>query len=193
MTTIDARLPEDPVTSLEKEMATIHHQLAIVAPIETVYAAIASAEGIGAWWDNGTAVEGHPGLMLEHRAGEGQEMLKLKVLELTPNRRVVWECISRHPASSPASIWTGTQILFELSEQGGAASAVERESDPPGNFGRHVTTLDFQQTQCDPDSKYAGFNNFTWGQILNTLKRVCESPRCHMALSLVYNQYRLQK
>lgn len=43
-------------------------------------------------------------------------MVKLRVVELVPNKRVEWECISTHPKSSPASAWTGTHFVFEIVE-----------------------------------------------------------------------------
>ena len=44
-------------------------------------------------------------------------MVKLRVVELVPNKRVEWECISNHPKSSPASAWTGTHFIFEIAER----------------------------------------------------------------------------
>ena len=32
------------------------------------------------------------------------------------DKRVEWECISSHPVESPASDWTGTHVIFEISE-----------------------------------------------------------------------------
>ena len=38
-------------------MATIHHQVLINAPVEKVYQAISTADGIGTWWDKQTPTE----------------------------------------------------------------------------------------------------------------------------------------
>lgn len=32
------------------------------------------------------------------------------------DKRVEWECNSSHPVESPASAWTGTHVIFEISE-----------------------------------------------------------------------------
>src|SRR6185312_10627038 len=97
-------------------MATIYHQLPIDAPVAKVYEAISTAAGISTWWDKQTPVQTERGLVLEHDPGPEHGVVQLKVLELVPNKRVEWECISTHPKSSPASAWTGTQFTFELAE-----------------------------------------------------------------------------
>jgi uncharacterized protein YndB with AHSA1/START domain len=156
-------------------METIYHQLAIAVPVERVYAAISTHAGIGTWWDKQTPVQTDQGLVLEHSPGPKHGVVKLKVLELVPNKRVEWECISSHPPESPASAWTGTHFVFEISERESAAATVERECGATGARDEHVTTVDFRQTNYDESSKFAGFNNFAWGQVLTNIKSVCES------------------
>jgi uncharacterized protein YndB with AHSA1/START domain len=97
-------------------MSTIHHQLRINAPVARVYEAIATADGISTWWDRQTAVPADRSLVLEHNPGPEHGVVKLRVVELVPNTRIEWECISTHPPSSPASAWTGTHFLFEMAE-----------------------------------------------------------------------------
>ncbi len=138
-------------------MATIHHQVSIAAPVANVYKALATAGGIGTWWDKQTPTETDRGLVLEHNPGPEHGVVRLRVVELVPDKRVEWECISTHPESSPASAWTGTHFIFELAERGGA------------------TTLDFRQDGYDDRSVFLGSNNFAWGQVLQNLKQVVES------------------
>jgi uncharacterized protein YndB with AHSA1/START domain len=159
-------------------MATIYHQVAINAPAKKVYAAISTAEGIGTWWAEQTPVKRAEGLVLEHNPGPKHRVVRLQVLDLVPERRVEWKCISTHPAESPASVWTGTHFIFELSEGESAASIAERESGDAcrsRSSDHPITTLDFRQTGYDDTSRFAGFNNFAWGQVLSNLKRVVES------------------
>lgn len=156
-------------------MATVYHQLPIVASVERVYAALASAEGISTWWDKQTPVQTEQGLVLEHSPGERHGVVRLRVLDLTPNKRVEWECVSSHPSDSPASAWTGTHFIFEISEADSPASIVMRDCASADNSSKRITTLDFRQTNYDESSEYSGFNNFAWGQVLNNLKNVCEA------------------
>src|SRR5213596_2882729 len=117
-------------------MATIHHELSINAPVAKVYEALSLADKIGTWWDKQTPTQTDRGLVLEHNPGPEHGVVKLRVVELVPNKRVEWECISIHPQSSPASAWTGRHFTFELAERGG--------SDAPSGSGRNqdlTTTL----------------------------------------------------
>ena len=152
-------------------MATIHHQVAIAAPVARVYAAISTAEGIGTWWDRQTATETPQGLVLEHNPGPEHGAVKLRVVESIPDKRVEWECISTHPATSPASAWTGTRFVFELSERASPAARFLCPGQSP------ATTVDFRQVGYDERSEFAGFNNFAWGMVMQNLKQVVESQK----------------
>jgi uncharacterized protein YndB with AHSA1/START domain len=155
-------------------MSTIQHQLAIAASVSQVYAALSTAEGISTWWDKQTPVYTDRGLVLEHNPGPKHGVVRLRVVDLVPNRRVEWECVSRHPADSPASAWTGTRFIFELSEDESPASVAERDCAAAGE-ARRIVTVDFRQTGYDTNSVFFGFNNFAWASVLANLKKVCES------------------
>ena len=137
----------------------IHHELSINAPTSKVYEAIASAERIGTWWDKHTSVQTERGLVLEHNPGPEHGPVRFLVLESIPNRRVEWECISVHPASSPASAWTGTHFTFELEPRDQA----------------RATKLDFHQLGYDERSPFYQTNQAAWGEVLKSLKRAVEA------------------
>src|SRR5258705_7447250 len=122
-------------------MRTIQHQLLVNAPVARVYEAIATSDGISTWWDQQTARQTERGLVLEHNPGPEHGIVKLRVVELIPNQRVEWECISTHPPSSPASASTGTHFIFELARRGDRATA-----------------LDFRQTGYDERSAFFDSN-----------------------------------
>jgi hypothetical protein len=88
------------------------------------------------------------------------------VVELVPNKRIKWECISTHPKSSPASAWTGTHCIFELGSSSGSGYNQDR-----------ATILDFSQAGYDDQSEFFGSNNVAWGQVLQNLKHVVESQQ----------------
>jgi len=138
-------------------MATVHHRVLIEAPVARVFEAISSADRIGTWWDKQTAVRTDAGLVLEHDPGPQHGVVKLRVVEVVPNRRVEWECISTHPRTSPASAWTGTHFTFDLSASGAFAS------------------LDFHQTGYPEDSEFLEPNTAAWERVLENLKKVVES------------------
>jgi uncharacterized protein YndB with AHSA1/START domain len=147
-------------------MATLYHEVWINAPTAKVYQAIATADGIGAWWDEQTAVHTDQGVVLEHNPGPAHGTVKMKVLDLVEDTRVEWECISTHPRSSPASAWTGTHVIFEIGRRSVPPWATERTD---------MAIVNFRHSGWDEHSAYFGFCNFAWGQALQKLKQVCEA------------------
>jgi hypothetical protein len=95
----------------------------------------------------------------------------MRVLDTVQNRRVEWEIISTHPKRSPASAWTGTRIVFEITER-----------DQPGHWlgishgGPRMAVLDFRHSGWDEPSEFFGFCGFAGGETLRMLKRWCGSP-----------------
>ena len=151
-------------------MATIYHQVWINAPVAKVYEAISTADGLGSWWDKPNATKTDIGPVLEFSPGAEHGMLRAKVLERVQDKRVEWEFISTHPKSSPASAWTGTHVIFEISERDNvvALSGFGQDKD-------RIAILDFRHSGWDENSQYFGFCNFAWGEALQKLKQVCES------------------
>jgi uncharacterized protein YndB with AHSA1/START domain len=152
-------------------MAIIRQQILIEAPVAKVYEAISTADGISSWWDKQTAIQTDRGLVLEHNPGPQHGVVKLRVTDLVPNKRVEWECISTHPKSSPASAWTGTHFIFDMTERNSVASSGSDLSQ------RGATALDFSQTGYDERSEFFETNKSAWEQVLQSLKQVLESRR----------------
>jgi len=151
-------------------VANLDHEVWINAPVATVYQAISSAEGLSAWWAPHTATETDAGLVFAHHPGPEHGEVQMKVVELEPDRRVELEVVSTHPKSSPASAWTGTHLVFEISErENPGASRGVTDASP------HLTVLDFRHSGWDESSEYLGFCNFAWGQVLMALQQWCES------------------
>jgi uncharacterized protein YndB with AHSA1/START domain len=152
-------------------MATIYHQVWIDAPVSRVYEAIATAEGLGKWWAPHTSTQTDEGLVLAHSPGEEHGDVKMKVVDAVPDKRVEWEIISAHPKQSPASAWTGTNIIFELDERPNPGIWKGVHSESP-----NLTVIEFRHTGWDEKSEYYGFCNFAWGVTLFLLKKWCDGP-----------------
>lgn len=151
-------------------MSTIYHQVCINAAVSKVYEALAIPARIGTWWEQQTAVPTEQGLVLEHNPGPEHGTVRLRVVRLVPNQVVEWECISIHPSTSPASAWTGTRLLFELTPGG--------DSGPCASTGDEPTTIvDFRHVAYDRESKFYASNNYAWGILLGLLKKAVESRR----------------
>ena len=73
-------------------MVDILHRVGIrsAAPDET-YQALATREGLAAWWANNTQGESKVGGVLEFRFKAGG--FDMKVLELQPAKRVLWQVV----------------------------------------------------------------------------------------------------
>lgn len=151
-------------------MATLYHQVWINAPRTTVYEALATAEGLSRWWAPHTSTETADGLVLAHSSGEGKPDVQLRVLERTPDERIEWEVVSTHPEKSPASSWTGTHIVFELSERPSPGAWLGLNDE-----GETLTVLDFRHRGWDEASAFIGFCNYAWGVTLEGLRTTCEA------------------
>ena len=91
-------------------MAEIRHLMNIDAPPGRVYEAVATREGVAGWWtpriDGGDEVGE---TMRMHFDGVGTST-DMKVVTLTPSRRVEWQ--------STAGDFEGTTARFDLIERG---------------------------------------------------------------------------
>jgi len=97
-------------------------------------------------------------------------VVRFKVLDTVEDKRVEWEFISTHPKSSPASAWTGTHVIWEISERANVVALSGFGKDGDG-----IAILDFRHSGWDANSEYLGFCSFAWGMVLQKLKQVCES------------------
>lgn len=97
-------------------MVDIIHRLGIKAPIEQVYAAVATTEGVAGWWSRETTGESTSGGTIDVRfltpAGDEIGAMTMKVTALEPDRRVQWRVVA-----GPEE-WIGTDITFDLKQDG---------------------------------------------------------------------------
>ena len=76
---------------------------------------MATREGLARWWTTNTQGESKVGGTLKFRFSAGGNDIggfDMKVLELQPDARVLWQVVD-----GPAE-WIGTQISFELKQEG---------------------------------------------------------------------------
>ena len=90
-------------------MPDIRHRVAITAPLERVYGAVATAEGISDWWTR-DGVRGEPGegSTLEFYFGQPEPAAVMEVTRLDPDGHVRWSCVGG------ADEWVGTTLTFDL-------------------------------------------------------------------------------
>lgn len=90
-------------------MADILHRVGIKSSLDKVYQALTTIEGLSGWWTDDTQGDGKVGGVLRFRFGAGG--FNLKVLELDPARRVLWQVVA-----GPEE-WIGTRVSWELRKE----------------------------------------------------------------------------
>jgi uncharacterized protein YndB with AHSA1/START domain len=131
-------------------MSDIRHRVGVQAPIDEVYDAVATREGLSHWWTSDVEGESRVGGALAFWFGRPDAVATMEVIESSRPGRVEWRCIQ-----GPEE-WVGTTISFDLRAEGEEtvvlfAHAGWRE---PVEFLHHCTTA--------------------WGSYLLSLKRGLE-------------------
>ena len=92
-------------------MPDILHKVGIKSTsLDSVYNALATIDGLSSWWTTTTRGESKVGGELQFSFGGGG--FDMKVLELEPGKRVLWQVVD-----GPEE-WIGTKISFDLSQNG---------------------------------------------------------------------------
>lgn len=120
-------------------MVDIVHRVGIKAPLDQVYRALATREGVAAWWTTDTRGDSKVGEVLKTvftRDGKVLGGFDLKVLELEPAKRVLWQVMD-----GPAE-WVGTRIGFDLKEEDDYAIVMFKHEGwkEPVEFMYHCST-----------------------------------------------------
>ncbi|WP_299273499.1 SRPBCC domain-containing protein [uncultured Psychroserpens sp.] len=131
-------------------METIFHQILINAKPEIVYEMITTKNGLSKWWISDCVVKPILGFVNEFKV-EGYVDNKMKIIDLTKNTMVEWECIESDKE------WIGTHVIFEISAH------------------KELTKLNFRQTNWESQTEFFGTCNFHWARHLIMLKDLCET------------------
>jgi uncharacterized protein YndB with AHSA1/START domain len=107
--------------------------------LDEVYKALATREGLAAWWTNNTQGESKGGGVLKFRFSAGGSEIggfDMKVLELQPAKRVLWQVVE-----GPQE-WIGTRISFDLKQAGDHAIVLFKHQGwkEPVEFMHHCST-----------------------------------------------------
>ena len=90
-------------------MPDIRHRVAISAPLESVYDAVATTDGISEWWTRGgVRGESREGSRIQFFFGQPEPAAVMEVTRLSPNELVSWSCVEG------ADEWVGTELSFDV-------------------------------------------------------------------------------
>jgi uncharacterized protein YndB with AHSA1/START domain len=120
-------------------MVDILHRVGIKSSVDKVYTALTTRDGLAGWWTTDTQGDGKAGGTLKFRfTADGREIggFDMKVLELQPDGRVLWEVVDGPPE------WIGTRVDFELKQAGEYAIVVFKHQGwkEPVEFMHHCST-----------------------------------------------------
>ena len=115
-------------------MVDILHRVGIKSSLDDTYRALATREGLAAWWTTNTQGESKVGGVLQFRFGAGG--FDMKVLELDPGKRVLWQVVE-----GPAE-WIGTKVSFDLKQDGDFTIVLFKHQGwkEPVEFMHHCST-----------------------------------------------------
>lgn len=130
-------------------MVNIEHLQTVNVPAAKVYETLTTAEGLSEVWTSELIVHKQIGSINEFRFGSN-DINKMKIEELIPNRKVVWRCIDSDPE------WIDTVISFDIEEKNGKS---------------YVTLRHMNWKEVTPFYRSCNYN---WAMFLYSLKSYCE-------------------
>jgi len=95
-------------------MFDILHRVGIKASPDKVYTALATPEGVADWWTTSTTGDRKVGGIIKTVFfADGRELgsFDLRILELHPEKSVVWQVVGGPPE------WIGSKIHFDLKKE----------------------------------------------------------------------------
>jgi uncharacterized protein YndB with AHSA1/START domain len=98
------------------------------------YRALTTIEGLAGWWTQDTQGQSDLGGIVQFRFGTGG--FDMKVLELDPNKRVLWEVVD-----GPEE-WIGTNVSWDLKQEGDFTVILFKQQGwrEPVEFMHHCST-----------------------------------------------------
>lgn len=133
-------------------MADIKNLFHIDVPVEKVYAAVSTIDGLRNWWTQQTNGGEKVGDTIQFRFGNygGPDML---IKELKPNKLVVWNC------TDGMQDWQGTALNFKLDTNEGKAR------------------VRFEHANWKTSDDFFAACSFTWGRYMESLRLYCETGK----------------
>ena len=146
-------------------MADIMHNIRIESPINKVFEALSTAEGLSGWWTKWTSFEkgsGEPGTVIRFGFADNKMAVKFEVTKFIKNEMIEWKCIDEPGEWS----FHGTNITFKLSEE-----IVEYYDN------KKMTVVNFIHSGFKSTDDFYTGSNTRWGFFLLSLKDLLEKGK----------------
>jgi uncharacterized protein YndB with AHSA1/START domain len=117
-------------------MPDILHKVAFKSQSpDQVYTTLTTTDGLAGWWTSDTTGDSRPGGTIEF-GFQGKGVCEVKVLELEPGKRVLWQVVN-----GPEE-WLGTKISFDLKQDGDYTTVLFKHAgwQAPVEFMHHCST-----------------------------------------------------
>jgi uncharacterized protein YndB with AHSA1/START domain len=114
----------------------IRHRVVMSAPLDRVYSAIATKDGLSDWWTrDGVRGDSKEGSAVEFYFGQPEPAAVMEVTQLDPAGRVRWSCVGG------ADEWVGTELTFELTSKNDETVVLFTHADwrDPNEFMAHCS------------------------------------------------------
>ncbi len=131
---------------------SIKHLFHIEASQHKVFEAISTIKGLSNWWTVQTEGNTTLGDTIQFDFGDTVGPL-MKVVELKPNEKVVWECVSSQHG------WLEHTFIFSLDD----------------NEGK--TRVRFSHHGWDEQDDFYAICNFSWGRYMESLRQYCQTGK----------------
>ena len=133
-------------------MFDILHRVGVKASPRDVYGALTTRGRLAGWWTGDTQGRTEAGGVIHFSFGE-RGFIDIKVLELEPAKRVVWE-VTDGPAE-----WIGTKVIWDLTPEGAG------------------TTIRFNHQGWREPVDFMGHCSTKWASFLMSLKSLLETGK----------------
>lgn len=117
-------------------MPDIRHRVVITAPLESVFGAIATKEGLSDWWSkDGVRGDSSEGSKLQFFFGQPEPAAVMQVTRRDPDGHVEWNCVEG------ADEWVGTKLAFDLTHKEDETVVLFTHADwrDPSEFMAHCS------------------------------------------------------
>ena len=131
-------------------MASIEHMYHIDAPVEDVFKAITSIQGLQDWWTTGASGDPEVGGQITFPFTDEAQCV-MNVHSKENNHTLIWKCVG-----GPDD-WIGTELSFELTPVSGK------------------TRVRFSHSGWAEQNDFFANCNFSWGKYLLSLRKLCET------------------